>query len=237
MDWTQVKEALTAIRTMIGSHGASRYMNDRTKELLVQQTYDHEDRLRVEFVQDPKRSSWATNNPNIILTVAFLERDKPYQGPDGGMYRFLDRKISMGWSHCESPIAEFKRREDMVSNVGLLAELIEMATPESIVQTVMTPAEVEEKKRKEHNQILGRQLYKYVEDKKPGAFLGLRKGGKERRFMIESDFIGTLEPGTLSYMHVKSYDRRGKIKDKVDFNMRLMKTHDGGSMILLVQKK
>lgn len=237
MHWQPVKEALDAVRAIVGSHGVTRYMSERTKELMFRPDYDDAEKVRFEFVQDPTKSQWSSNNPNVTLTVSFAGDGPSTPGSDGGVYRTLERRISLGWSHCETDLDTFKKRDDMMSNICMLTGMIEAAIPSTIVQTVMTPQEVADKAKHDAAQATGAQLYKYFKKKEINLFFRLRKEGREHHFRIGSDYAYPLNPGTFDYTHIKSFDRRGRVKEKATYRMRLMKSHDDSSMLLLVQKR
>ena len=141
---------------------------------------------------------------------------------DGGIYRDHKRRLHIRYGSGEANFSDFKMRENFVSSLLMLCEMIESLTPENITVTVETPEEGVKRLRREFEQKIGSQIYDVLTK---DDFKNLRKGGKARLSRIPDSYVsyyGSLpEQGTYAYKHVARRNRRGQILEYVDYVFRV----------------
>ncbi|NBP01873.1 MAG: hypothetical protein EBU90_17390 [Proteobacteria bacterium] len=210
MDRSELKKALKLARNIVMTHGITNHMTEHYKESLLR--YDeseYHDHNQYEFLLDPKRSGWSNGNFVCCLNVGYESGENVLVA--GGFYRDYFRRISIRYGNSEFSLEQVKERENFINSLLMVAEMIESCIPQKITLTVETPEEVTNRKRKEHEQNVGFQIYHELGS---SSFKNLRTGGKGRICRIPDSYLNVHEnmpeAGTYRYTHIDKRDRRGR---------------------------
>lgn len=201
MDRTALKEVLALVTSVVTSHGIMDNMTPYNRER-VAKNFDHSDGVSFEFNLDPTRSPWDTNN--FSCSIRFSYSSDPPRVDEGGTYRDHRRRISFSTSGSDVDFSLMRKRENLMNSLVLLGEMIASLTPERLTLTVESPEEAAARRQREHEQVIGGQIYAELEQ---ASLRHLRKGGKPKlvRFAATSN-----QPiGSYRYEHVRRYNRRG----------------------------
>ena len=209
MDRTAIKEALALVTSVVTTHGIMNNMTPYNREK-VSKNFDHSDGVGFDFNLDPTRSAWDSNNFSCSLKFTYVS-DSP-RNVDGGTYRDYHRRISFGTSGTDVDLSLMKTRENLMNSLIMVAEMLASVTPQCITLTVESPEEAANRRQKEHEQVVGGQIFAELEK---ASLKNLRKGGKPRLVRFEKS---TDQPvGSYRYEHVRRYNRRGYAVDKVNY--------------------
>jgi len=209
MDRTQLKQVLETVVAVVTSHGIMSNMSPWNRER-IPVNFDNSDGVGFDFNLDPTRSAWDSNNFSCSLKFTYVT-DSP-RNVDGGTYRDYRRRISFGTSGTDVDLSLMKTRENLMNSLIMVAEMLESLTPQRITLTVESPEEAASRRQKEHEQVVGGQIFAELEK---SSLRNLRKGGKPRLVRFEKS---TGQPvGSYRYEHVRRYNRRGYAVDKVNY--------------------
>ena len=230
MDRTEIVKALKIARTVVVAHGLANHVPERFKGGLTAEINDYSDFSQYEFYLYPKQSIWDSNNYSCALVIGYT----PGQDIviDGGIYRDHKRRLHIRYGSGEANLSDFKMRENFVSSLLMLCEMIESLTPESITVTVETPEEVIRRRRREYEQEIGNRIHGVLDK---NDFKNLRRGGKARLVRIPDTYTscyGSLpEQGTYAYRHAARRNRRGSVLEYVNYVFRVHPSSEGGSYV------
>ena len=230
MDRTEIVKALKTAQTVVVSHGMASYIPERFKGSLTVEINEYNDFSQYEFYMRPKQSMWDSNNYSCALVVGYCPGQDTVV--DGGTYRDYKRRLHIRYGSGEASIGDFKLRENFVSSLMMLCEMVESLTPESITITVETPEEGVKRLRREFEQNIGGRIHSSLDKK---DFKNLRKGGKSRLVRIPDVYVnnwGSLpDPGTYAYKHIIRKDRGGRVAAFTKYLFRVQTSSDGGSYV------
>lgn len=226
MDRTQIIQAIQLARSVITTHGIMSQMSEYNKNRLFRDSSspDEAEVIRCEFTLDPTRSTWDSNNCSCTINFSYIAATT--REVDGGTYRDYVRRISFSTQGSDLDFAAFKSRENLISALNMIAEMLISLTPEQIVVTVETPEDGAIRRQKEHEQSVGSQIFHSLEKV---ATKNLRKGGKARLTRIPDSYLINYaklpEAGSYRYIHVRRYNRRGTPVEKVSYRF-VVPSHD-----------
>ena len=230
MDRTKIVDALRNAQAAVVSHGIINRIPERYKSAMLAALNEYSDSLQYEFYLDPKKSSWDTDNFSCSLVIAYLS-EKDYEH-DGGIYRKYSRRITIRHGSSDVDTSSYKKREDFVASLLMLAEMIEVIIPESIRVTVETPAEVLKRKRREFEQEVGGRIYSILDKK---DLKHLRKGGNSRTVRLPESYTGYYgsppAPGSYAYKLMHNKDGFGKFKERGSYLFRVQTNNNNESYV------
>jgi hypothetical protein len=210
MDRSPLMNALKLAKDVISTHGIIEYMNENSRNwALNRPVEDANDGIQFDFSLEPKKSPWDPANCGFCLRVNYTT-----DGVDreilGGVYRNYTRRVKVNYSSGEVTTNNFKQRENMLSSLLLLCEMLEAVLPERIQVTVLTEQEAAEKKKLLLEQKIATDIFNSVG---PSSIKNLRKGGKGKIVRIPQTYVEEYgkfpETGDYRFHHVAQYDRRG----------------------------
>ncbi|MBM3194144.1 MAG: hypothetical protein FJZ60_00085 [Chlamydiae bacterium] len=216
MDRSPIREALEKAKLIISSHGMVRHMPSYVKSSLANLVADSAERVSYEFYLYPKKTGYSPGNYNCALSVWYSSGQDVER--EGGVYRDYAPLVMVRIGSAELSYAELQLRENMISSLAMLAELLETALPQKITLTVMTPEVLKQKKQSEHEQLVASQIFDVVGKE---SVSNLRKGGRPKLTRIPDRYSEVYrsmpEPGHYRFSHARRYDRYGHVKDRAEF--------------------
>jgi len=225
MDRTQLKEALEKARLVVASHGMAAHMPSYFKTALMTPVNDSTERLTYEFYLKPDISSYSSNNYSCALNVWYFSDSNVER--NGGIYRDYTAKVLIRLGSADITLSELSARENMVSLLAMLAQMVKDTIPPKITATVMTPDVLKEKRQTEHEQKISEQIFRIVGK---DALKNLRKGGKSRVSRLPekySEVFGTMpEVGRYRFEQVRRVNRRGSVIDRAGYVFFVSKSYD-----------
>jgi hypothetical protein len=229
MDSTPRTAALRTAKMLIGSHGMVAHMNKYNRELLTRDVTEGATGLRYDFNLNPEMSSWSDANPSCTLAVSYAVDPKGARtDAEGGMVIDNFLRVAVTASGNDMTLETLKRREGMITMLGMLGEMLTNTLPQQLTLTMETAAEVAERTKRAAEQFVGQQIYDNLGSK---AFKGLRAGGSYRSFRLTPTYASVdgkyPEPGTYRFRHVRSTSRNGRPKEVVHYSIRVYGGSDG----------
>ena len=229
MDATPRIEALRTAKAIIGSHGVVAHMNKYNRDVLAREVTEGSMGMRCDFNLDPARSAWHESNPSVTLVVAYNADPKGAQlNDEGAMVIENYLRIAVGTSGGDMDLETLKQRESMVSMVAMLGEMLTTTLPQKITLTMESPAQVVERTQRQHEQLVGKQIYDNLGE---AAFKGLRVNGSGRFVRLTSTYASVTgkypDSGTYRFRHVRRVDRRGCPKEVTHYSIRVYGCGDG----------
>lgn len=220
MDYTPITEALEKARLIISAHGLVKHMPDYSKKDLGQPVNTNHSALRYEFLLDPTISSYSSENYSATFSVNY---DGKQTERDGGIYYDLQLNTSVRLSAMELRSKNIVARENMISSLMMLCDMVELSLPKEITITVWTPEQLRDKRAREKEQIVARDIHHSIGKE---CIKNLRAGGKPKLTQIPHKYVeryGEMPPeGTYRYSTSK-YSRRGGEKDRKDYVFSVVK--------------
>lgn len=229
MDATPRIEALRTAKAIIGSHGVVAHMNKYNRDVLAREVTEGSTGMRYDFNLDPTRSAWHESNPSVTLAVVYNADPKGAQlNEEGAMVMDNYLRIAVATSGGDMDLETLKRRESMVSMIAMLGEMLTTMLPQKITLTMESPAQVVERTQRQHEQIVGKQIYDNLGE---AAFKGLRINGSGRASRLTAAYASVAgkypDPGTYRFRHVRRADRRGYPKEVANYSIRVYGCGDG----------
>ena len=229
MDTTPRTEALRAAKALIGSHGIVTHMNKYNRDLLAREIDPATTGIRYEFQLDPTRNSWADNNPSCTLQVIYGADPKGSRvASDGSLVVDNYLRVGVSTSGTDMDVETLRRRENMVSLLGMLCEMLTVTLPQTLTLVMETPEIAAANARKAAEQKVGHEVYVNLGE---SAFKGLRRGGSSRSARLTAAYRSTdgkyPETGTYRYRHVRSIDSRGRPREVFYYLIRVFNGGDG----------
>jgi hypothetical protein len=223
MDTMPRIQALQTAKVLIGSHGLVAHMNKYNRDVLARELRDDTIALRCEFHLDPARNGWADNNPSASLSIMYASDPRGSRIDETGAMvvdNFLQITISASSGDMQLDI--FRRRENMLSMVGMLCEMLQQTLPQKLTLVMETPELVAANARKSFEQQVGQQIFTNIG---VDAFKGLRRDGASRSHRLTSTYTSPdgkyPETGTYRFRHVRVADRRGHARDVAYYSIRV----------------
>jgi hypothetical protein len=215
-------EALRTAKMLIASHGIVAHMNKYNQDVLARDVQDGTIGLRYDFHIDPLRNGWADANPSCSLNVVYVTDPKGSRIDETGAMvvdNFL--RITVSASSGDMTLDVFRRREGMLSMLGMLCEMLQEVLPPKLSLIMETPQMVVDNARKAFEQQVGQQIFANLG---PDAFKGLRRDGVGRSFRLTSAYSSPdgkyPETGTYRFRHVRVTDRRGHARDVAYYSIK-----------------
>ena len=210
MDRSPLTNALRMAKDVISTHGIVQYMNENSKNWALNRPIeDPSDGIQFDFSLDPKKSPWDSYNCSFCLRVNYAT-DGIDREISGGVYRNYKRKVKINYSSAEVTTKNCKSRENLISSLLMLCEMLESLLPKDIQLTVFTEQEVLEKKKLFEEQKVSVDIFNSVG---PSYIKNLRKGGKGKIARIPESYAqdhGSFpETGDYRFRYDHQYDRRG----------------------------
>lgn len=229
MDATPRIEALRTAKAIIGSHGVVAHMNKYNQDVLAREVTEGSTGMRYDFNLDPTRSAWHESNPSVTLAVVYNADPKGAQlNEEGAMVMDNYLRIAVATSGGDMDLETLKRRENMVSMVAMLGEMLTTMLPQKITLTMESPTQVVERTQRAAEQLVGKQIYDTLGD---AAFKGLRIGGSSRTLRLTPTYTSMTgkypDPGTYRFRHIRRADRRGYPKEIANYSIRVYGCGDG----------
>ena len=230
MDKTPLKEALEKAQLIVASHGMTNYMPKYSKSSLTNIVGDV-DRLTFDFQLYPEKSSYDSNNFSCSLCIAYnYQRDEEREG---GIYRDYAARVSIRLGSIDATLKTIAVRENMISTLTMLIEMIEAVIPPRITVTVMSPEDLKSKRQREHEQKIASQVFDTLGK---DSVKNLRVNGKPKITRITEKYVeyyGSMpEPGRYRFNQIRYVNRRGVVKDQATFMFEVIKSYDGSSHML-----
>ena len=242
MDATPRTEALRLAKTLIGSHGVVAHMNKYNRDMLAREVTHDSLGLRYEFQLDPTRNSWSEENPSCTLNVVYNSDPKGSRiALDGAMVVDNTLRVSVSASGNNMDLEVLRRRESMVSMLGMLAEMLTVTLPPTITLTLETPEAVADNARRVLEQKVGQQIFNNLHaNALTSPLKGLRVGGASRSFRLTNAYTSDdgkyPASGTYRFRHVRLTDRRGRPKDTVYYSIRVTGNDDTVPPVVSVRR-
>lgn len=224
MDNTTRTQALTIAKALISSHGLSNHMNKYNREAISREIRDDTTGLRYDFHLDPFADSWSSTNPSCSLSVVYeLDPKGSRIADDGSVVVDSTLRVGVTLSGSEMSVETLRRREGMVTLLGMLCELLTASLPSKVTSLLETREQAIERRKLASEQLIGDQIMKNIGH---AALKGLRRGGTPRRVRLTEAYTSKTgdypEAGTYRYRYVRSVDNRGRPREMVHY---LMKVH------------
>lgn len=229
MDSTPRTAALRTAKMLIGSHGMVAHMNKYNRELLTRDVTEGATGLRYDFNLNPEVSSWSDSNPSCTLAVTYAVDPKGARtDPTGAMVIDNFLRVAVSASANDMSLETLKRREGMITMLGMLGEMLTNTLPHQLTLTMETAEQVVERTKRAAEQFVGQQIY---DNLGASAFKGLRAGGTSRSFRLTPAYSSNdgkyPESGTYRFRHVRSTSRNGRPKDVIHYSIRVYSAGDG----------
>lgn len=236
MDYGLIKNALETARGMIAAHGIVNYMSEHSKNILAMPVCDGVTSVRFEFSLHPAQASWSSSNASCALVVDYNGGN--YYDVSGDTYRDFTSKIRVSHSSGEITLAMFKARENMMSTIMLLVEMINAVLPEKITVVTETAAQKAEVARNEFLRKIGNQIGKNLGY---AAFKGIRSGGKRRIRELSTDYVekhGEMPAdGVYPYRQVRRWNRRGEPAEVAKYTIFVRNTENKRTIVQIERNK
>lgn len=224
MDTAPRIEALRTAKMLIASHGLVAHMNKYNRDSLARDMQDDADGLRYDFHLDPTKTSWSDSNPSCSLLVRYTVDPKGNRIDEtGAMVLDNTLRVAISASANDMDVETFRRRESMLTMLGMLCDMLSEVLPSKLTLIMQTPQVVVDNARKAFEQQVGQQIFK---DLGGSAFKGLRcdsAGGRTIR--LTSAYASPdgkyPESGTYRFRHVRTMDRRGNARDVAYYSIRV----------------
>ncbi|NBZ95433.1 MAG: hypothetical protein EBR40_03250 [Proteobacteria bacterium] len=225
MESVTVRSALEKAKLLVMSHGLMANMTPYSKSTLERKTFEeHDDSISFEFVLDPTKSSWDDDNFRMNLSVQYRTKGDVFI--EGDRVRPSSRQIRFHWNSGSGTLEHLMRRESMMNNLLLLNELLVAALPEHVSWVVQTAAQIESEKKAEADK---RTAYNIAAAIGKEAMRGLRTGGRSRTVFLTPAYLESFAPGegkypedgTYTYEQIRRTDRRGRVKESVNYRFRV----------------
>jgi len=223
MDHSTRSAALRTAKALIGSHGLAAHMNKYNQDQLAREIYEDTSGLRYDFHLDPKASAWSDQNPSCSLLLSYSSDPKGSRLADDKsivLDSHLIVKVSAGGN--DMTLETLRRREAMLSMLGMLCEMLTTSLPAKVTSTLETAAEVADKVQRTMEQTVGHQISLSLGSE---AFKGLRKNGTPRSFRLPPTYASAdgkyPDTGTYRYRQVRSTDSRGRPRDVAYYSIRV----------------
>lgn len=222
MDPTPRIEALRTAKMIIASHGIVAYMNKYNQDVLARDVQENTIGLRYDFHIDPSKNSWSEANPSCSLNISYSSDPKGSRIDEtGAMVVDNTLRITLSTSAGEMDPVMFRRREGMLSMLGMLCEMLQEVLPQKLTLVMETPQVVADNARKSFEQQVGQQIFTNLG---PDAFKGLRRDGVGRSFRLTPAYSSPdgkyPETGTYRFRHVRVTDRRGHARDVAYYSIK-----------------
>ena len=215
-----VIEALEKARLIISSHGLASHLAGYNKDALARPVGDTT-ALRCSFLLNPNEPAYTDGNCEASLVIAY---DASRFNHEGGVYDKYKRSVYVRLNSMTLITETTRLRENMVSALMMLCEMIETVLPQEITTVVMTPEEVQNKMEREKEQITARRIHKYIGK---ACIKNLRVWGKVRTSRLDDGFAtawGSM-PEEQAYRYTESrVDRHGRVKYNREYFFSVMKT-------------
>jgi len=227
MDRTPLTEALRTAKSVVMSHGIINYMNETSKKYQLDYLIDpNSDSINFDFSIHPKKSVWDTSNSSCTLKFSY----RMINGDEeifGALCRNYCRRITVSYGSSEISLKGFRERENLISSLMLLCEMLEAITPEKVQITVMTQEAVAEKKKRTFEQVAAARIFYSVDC---SVMKNLRKGGNGKLTKLPESYLqehGSFpETGDYRFNRVTRYDRRGRVKEAHDYILKVSTRQD-----------
>ena len=223
MDHSTRMTALKTAKALIGSHGLAAHMNKYNLDQLAREVYEDTSGFRIEFHLDPKASAWSDHNPSCTLLLNYVADPKgSHLGDDKSMVLDSHLNLRVGSSANDMTLETLRRRESMISLLGMLCEMLSASLPAKVTSVIETPAEHADRVQRAMEQTVGQQIFAALGTE---AFKGLRKNGSQRSFRLSPTYSSPdgkyPESGTYRFRHVRSTDSRGRPRDVAYYSIRV----------------
>lgn len=230
MDYGHIKNALETARGIISAHGIINYMSDHSKNILAMPVSEGVTSLRFEFSLQPTQPSWAPSNSSCSLVIDY--NGGKYYEVNGDTHRDFASKIRVTHSSGEITLAMLKARENMMSTVMLLLEMIDAVLPSKITVVTETAAQKAEAAHRELFRKIGGQIGTVLGH---AALKGIRSGGKRRVKELSPDYIekyGEMPAdGAYPYRQVRRWNRRGDPTEAVQYTFFVRNTENNRTIV------
>ena len=218
MDRSSITAALNVARGLVLSHGIANHMNAYSRKQASAEISESAGVVRFDFVLDPNKSMWGSDNPCCSIVVGYAADPKgARQHEDGSVVMDHFRYVTCRAGTEDINLARFREREAMLNNLVMLGEMIESVLPPSLTILIMSSEDAKEKRRREGEQLVGSLIHESI-----GAhsLKGLRKGGSSRVFRLHMTASPPAE-GRYEYTHIRRRNSRGQAVDKAKYVIRV----------------
>lgn len=215
---TAIKDALEVVRGIVSAHGITHYMQAHSKNTLSHPLDLGTTSVRYEFSLDTSQPYWVANNPSCTLAIDYSGGD--HYDVSGDTHRNYKAKIRLQYSSGEVSLQNMKPREDMMSTIMLVAEMINAVIPQKITVVTETFAQKEEASRQNAQRLIGDRIGKSYGRL---AMKGIRSGGKKRTLTFPAAYLekyGEPPPeGSYPFKQIRRWNRRGDAVEVVNYTL------------------
>ena len=223
MDHSARMTALKTAKALVAAHGLAAHMNKYNLDQLSREVREDTSGLRCDFHLDPKASAWGDQNPSCSLLLNYSADPKGSRLADDKsvvLDSHLVVKVSAGGN--DMTLETLRRREAMLSMLGMLCEMLVTSLPATVTSTLETAVEHADKTQRTMEQVVGQQILIALGSE---AFKGLRKNGAFRSFRLPPTYASAdgkyPDSGTYRFRHVRSTDSRGRPRDVAHYSIRV----------------
>jgi len=233
MDRTALTQALETAKSIITSHGIMKYMRDYDRRYMPREINDSMTDLRYEFCLDPSKSTYSSDNCSCAINVYYRAGDD--YDHEGGINRQYKRKVTLTYGSGEVTLENLSPRENFIKTLTMVIEMLESAIPSTITLSVKSATEVAERKAREAEQLMGEKIYTVIGWE---GLRGIRTGKKPRVMRLPDNFVemyGSLpDTGTYRYEYVRRRLRRGVIREKYNYIIKVVSSDNNNSRSLMI---
>lgn len=218
MDRSSIAAALNMAKGLVLSHGITNHMNAYARKQAAAEINESHSVIRFDFVLDPNKSMWGSDNPGCSIVVGYMADPKGVrQHEDGSLVMDHFRYVTCRAGTEDITLVRFREREVMLNNLVMLGEMIEAVLPQVATALVLSPEEAKEKSRREGEQLVGGLIHESIGSH---SLKGLRKGGSSRVFRLHT-MASLPAEGRYEYTHVRRRNSRGQAVDKAKYVIRV----------------
>lgn len=173
--YQKIADEFLRIKTIITSHGAVSYMRSYDRERLGREVNLDTRALRYDFCLDPESPSYSYDNFICSLGISYSSGGE--YTCDDGLCCDYTRRVTLSHGSGEITSENLKRRENFISMILLLMEMIEAITPEKIKIVKKTPEVLVEEAKLAAEQRIAERIFAYV-DRRDLKHLRVNGNGK-----------------------------------------------------------